>query len=81
MRSRDGVEERIREIMTVVFDRAVAPGETVTFETEPAWDSLHHVELIFSIEDEFDIRFEEAELAAMTSLHALTEAVARRTLS
>jgi acyl carrier protein len=79
--NRDSVDERIRDIMGVVFEREVAPGETVAFGTEPAWDSLRHVELIFSIEDEFEIRFDEAELADLTSLHALTEAVARLTLS
>jgi acyl carrier protein len=78
MTGRDGVEGRIRQIMAVVFERPVAAGETIAFGTEPAWDSLRHVELIFSIEDEFGIRFEEAELADLTSLHALTEAVARR---
>jgi acyl carrier protein len=79
--SRHLVEERIREIMALVFERPVAPGETVSFGTEPAWDSLRHVELIFSIEDEFEIRFEEPELAELTSLHALTQAVSQRTLS
>ena len=80
MTSRNAVEERIREIMAVVFEQAVAPAETMTFGTEP-WDSLRHVELIFSIEDEFGIRFEEDELADLTSLHALAEAVARLSVS
>jgi acyl carrier protein len=78
---RDGVEERVREIMGVVLERPITPGESVAFGTDPAWDSLRHVELIFSIEDEFGIRFEEAELADLTSLHALVQAVARRSRS
>jgi acyl carrier protein len=79
--SRDEVEERIREIMALVLERTVSPGEAISFGTEPAWDSLRHVELIFSIEDEFQIRFEEPDLAELTSLHALTEAVSQRTQS
>lgn len=78
MSSRDGVEERIRQIMGIVFERPVAPGESLSFGTEPAWDSLRHVELIFSIEDEFGIRFEEVELAELRNLQTLTDAVARR---
>jgi acyl carrier protein len=66
--------------MTVVFERPVARSEPVTFGTEP-WDSLRHVELIFSIEDEFGVRFEEAELPNLTSLDALVKAVARLTAS
>ena len=79
MSSRDAVEERIREIMAMVLKREVAPGETVTYGTEPAWDSLRHVEIIFSIEGEFGVRFQEAELAELNSLNALVDAVARLT--
>lgn len=80
MTGREAVEGRIRDIMAVVFEREVAPGEPVAFGSEPAWDSLRHVELIFSIEDEFGIRFEEPQLTELTSLEALTEAVTQRTL-
>jgi acyl carrier protein len=75
------VEERIRGIMALVLKRPVGAGENVTRETEPRWDSLRHVELIFSIEDEFGVMFEEDELAELTNLHALVEAVGRRSIS
>ena len=73
----DAVEARIREIMTIVFKRPVESGEPVSRATEPAWDSLRHVELVFSIEDEFGVRFDEEELPELTSLPALVDAVSR----
>ena len=75
----DGVEGRIREIMAVVFKRPIRRGEPVSRSTEPEWDSLRHVELIFSIEDEFGVRFDEDELMELTSLPALVGAVDRLT--
>ena len=80
MTESDDVEGRIREIMGVVFKRSIPPGEPVSRSTEPAWDSLRHVELIFSIEDEFGVRFDEDELMELTSLSALVEAVDRLTM-
>ncbi len=78
MSDREAVEERIRRIMAVVLRRPIGPGEAVSRETEPGWDSLRHVELIFSIEDEFAVSFDEDELLELTSLRALADAVARR---
>jgi acyl carrier protein len=75
--SRDAVEERIQEIMAIVFQRPVTGADGLRFGTEP-WDSLRHVELIFTIEDEFGIRFDESELTDLTSFPALAEAVSRR---
>ena len=61
--------------MGLVLRRPVPAGENVTREGEPRWDSLRHVELIFSIEDEFGLTFDETELAELTNLEALVRAV------
>ena len=60
-----------------VLRRPVPAGENVTREGEPRWDSLRHVELIFSIEDEFGLTFDEADLAELNNLDSLVEAVGR----
>jgi len=78
MTGQDATEERIRRILSVVLKRPIAPGEPVSRETEPRWDSLRHVELIFSVEDEFSVTFDEDELPRLTSLRAIADAVARR---
>ena len=78
MSGRDEVDRRVREIMAVVLKRPIGPGESVARERERAWDSLRHVELVFSIEDEFGVTFDEEELAGLTSLDGFVDAITRR---
>lgn len=42
------------------------------------WDSLTKVNVLFVIEDEYDILFDEAELKTLTTPKALAEAVIRK---
>ena len=37
------------------------------------WDSLNHLNLIISIEEQFDVSFEPEEIATMTSLKKIEE--------
>ena len=71
------LEERIRHVMRLVIGDGVAErGDVVRHETE-GWDSLTHVELVFTLEDEFDVSLSEAELAELGTLHDLCAAVLR----
>jgi acyl carrier protein len=36
-----------------------------------SWDSLRHVELLFAVEDAFNIRFSEEDFAKIASFHDL----------
>lgn len=41
----------------------------------PAWDSVKHVEVVFALEDAFDVRFPEERMGAVDSLDAAVAAV------
>ena len=43
----------------------------------PEWDSLGHLNLIFSIEEAFDVKFEATQIPRMTSLQTIREALTR----
>lgn len=40
-----------------------------------AWDSLRHVDIIFAIEEEFDIFFSEADLETLDDVQSFVAAV------
>jgi len=44
-------------------------------DTENMWDSLTRVEIILTIEDEFNIMFEEDEVGQLTTVNKLIEIV------
>lgn len=48
-------------------------------ETLPAWDSLAHIGILFSIESAFGIRFTDKEMAELQDVRALRHAVSQRT--
>jgi acyl carrier protein len=78
MTSGRAVADEIRDILAAALERTIAPGENVTRVMEPKWDSLKHMEIVFSIEDAFDLQYHEDELASLNSLAALVESVERR---
>jgi acyl carrier protein len=42
-----------------------------------AWDSLRHMNVVLSMENEFNIEFEDSEIQKLNSLELLAEAIAR----
>ena len=69
--------ERLDEVFREVFDD---PGMVLTDETTagdvPGWDSLAHVNLMFSIESEFGIAFSSRELSTLQDVGDLRRVVA-----
>lgn len=42
-------------------------------ENTPQWDSLKHIEIIFTIEDELGLQFPEESLASLNSVARIVE--------
>ena len=58
----DDVGGRVRRIFSLVLKRPIAADEELVREHEAAWDSLRHMEILFTVEEEFDCTFTEDEL-------------------
>ena len=57
----------LAEILTLVLERPVAPGEVVARSDEGKWDSLKHLEIIMAVEAAFGVNFTTEEMSAITS--------------
>lgn len=55
----------------------VTEDQTVDRTSTLSWDSLKHIELLFSLEDACDVKFDREELAQLDSLDAIVTAVER----
>ncbi len=55
-------EDRLKQVMSDVLkiDAAAIDGDT-SVDTVEKWDSLHHLNLVLAIEQEFDISFTEEQ--------------------
>lgn len=60
------IEDRIINVMSAVFE---IPPEEINDESSPdtveSWDSLNHMNLVVSLEEEFEIRFKDEEIIEM----------------
>ncbi|HEY0997829.1 MAG TPA: acyl carrier protein [Gemmatimonadaceae bacterium] len=71
------IDAAVRAVVGAVLHREVGAGEPVSRDTESAWDSLRHMEILFAVEDRLDVRFDEAELGALRSVDDIVRAVER----
>lgn len=68
------MEERIIEIMRQVFNTEDISAATDQNNCEK-WDSLHHLNLIVELENEFEVEFEPEEIADMKSFSAVKKII------
>lgn len=70
------IRARLVEIFETILKRPIGPDEIVRRLDEKRWDSLLHVELVFVVEDAFNIAFAPEDLDKLVSLEAFVEVVA-----
>ncbi len=62
-------------VATVVASVMKVPVETVvpetTSETLEGWDSLRHMRLVLSLEEEFGVEFTDEEIVELTSIASI----------
>jgi acyl carrier protein len=76
----EDVEGRIRTVFADVFGLdASAVGADTSPDTVEEWDSLHQLNLVLAIEEEFDLQVGDAEMAEMVSF-PLVVAIVREKL-
>ena len=67
---------KLTEIFRDLFDDPSIVLEATTTATDvPEWDSFNHINLIVSIEAEFRVKFQTAELEAMHNVGALADMI------
>lgn len=71
------IAAEVRAVVSAVLGRPVGEGQAVSRDSESAWDSLKHMEILFAVEDRLDVRFDEGELGALRSVDDIVRAVER----
>jgi acyl carrier protein len=71
MKDRSILELEIAKLVSDILGEKV--GVDGTRDAVPAWDSLRHVEVIFSFEEAYGLRLTESEMASLRSVKDLAE--------
>ena len=73
------VHDRLEEIFQDVFgDDTLALTDDTTAADIPGWDSVAHINLMFTIEQAFGIQFTGAEMGDLDSVGALKRLLASK---
>ena len=56
------VRAEVSKLLSLALRRPVDESEKPARDLDPAWDSLKHVEIVFLLEDHFELRFTDTEL-------------------
>lgn len=73
--NRDEVYARLKEVFQDVFGKEVALADATTAADVSGWDSLNHITLIGTIEDEFDIKFPMKDVVHMRNVGELVDKI------
>lgn len=72
------IDTLVRETLTLALKTQVPAEGGFSRKDEPKWDSLKHVEMIFMLEDEFDVQFAEDDFPKMNSVAEIVTLVETR---
>ena len=68
------MKQKILDIMNEVFETS-GLDTSCSQSTCSNWDSLHHLNLIVTLEEAFDVEFEPEEIARMTDFTKVKEMI------
>lgn len=73
------MENRIKEIMSVVFETDLSTiDDTASPETIATWDSIRHMILVAVLEEEFKVVFSDNELLDMLDFKTILQITKNR---
>lgn len=72
------IYEKLNEIFRDIFDDdTITVAEKTTAEDIEDWDSLTHILLISTIEDEFDLKFQMKDIVALKNVGEMVALIER----
>ena len=73
---RNEVFERLNKVFREVFDdETITLNENTTAGDIDGWDSLTHINVIFAVQEEFDIKLSVKDIIAMKNVGSLVDII------
>lgn len=75
------MQERIKKVMAIVFEMPISDiAESSSMDSIENWDSLKHIQLMFALEEEFEIVLEADQMVEMTNFPAINKIISGKSL-
>lgn len=69
--------ESVITLLAQLFGRTIPLSAEFCRESEPDWDSIRHLELVFALEDEFNVRFSPNDIQDLDSAKGIVHVLER----
>ncbi|MBK1964671.1 acyl carrier protein [Campylobacter novaezeelandiae] len=69
------MEEKFYEILENILEVKVDKNSNLSKENCPTWTSLTHIDIIMSLEEEFELKFNTEDLKELNSQQALIKKI------
>jgi acyl carrier protein len=70
------IENKIKNVMAAIFNVSVEQiNEETSSDTIDSWDSLNLINLVTSLEEEFDIHFDDEEITEMLNFKLIKQII------
>ncbi|EOI0734720.1 TPA: acyl carrier protein [Campylobacter jejuni] len=69
------MEKQFYEILENILETKVDENTNLSMENCKNWTSLNHIDIIMSLEEEFEIKFSKDELSQLKSQNELLKAI------
>ena len=76
--TKEAVYVALNKIFSDIFDEPITLFPETTAKDIDGWDSLEHINLIASVEQEFGIKFTMGETTSMKNVGAMVDIIAER---
>lgn len=67
--------ENVLEILSTLLDKDIKEIKDVSMDNCELWDSMKHIEIISTLEDELDISFNIEDIPKLTSVEKILKAI------
>jgi len=72
----NNIEDRIKNVMSAVFEIPIQEiNDQSSSDKIASWDSLKHMNLVISLEEEFNMQFSENEILEMINFILIKEII------
>lgn len=77
--NQDQLIERAYKVISIILN---VPVDRIRYDfspdTVPSWDSLKHIELVLSLEEEFNIKFDDDEILELLNVGSMVKSLQKR---
>ena len=69
------MEEQVVQILSLLLGQDFTSEDDVSMENQELWDSMKHIEIITTLEEELNISFNIEDIPKLTSMKKIIEAI------